>query len=108
MGRLGAGCRCTGGDRWKVIGAIVAEHGTSLGILSLGGFQVLVGDADLRFQSIELGVLKYFPPVTAEILVIRLGRFPIANLFIRWRNFRLRPLIVRSDRATTQLEHSYP
>jgi hypothetical protein len=60
----------------------------------------LVGDVDLRFEGIELRILKNFPPVAAQILVIWLGRFPIAYLFINWRNFCSRALIFRSDGTT--------
>src|ERR1700687_2999759 len=95
-------------DRGKVSGPLVADERASLSVLGLGCFQVLVRDADLGFQGIELGVLKKFPPVATEILVIRLGRFPIAHLFIGWRNFCLRPLIVGSNRATAKREYCYP
>src|SRR6266851_6359457 len=72
-----AGRLCAGGDGihsdgWKIIGPLIAEKCTSLGILSLGRLQVLVGDVDLSFEGIELKILKHFPPVTAEILIIRL------------------------------------
>ena len=73
--------------RWEIVSAIVAEHSASLSVLRLGRFQVLVGDIDLRFQRIKLGILKNCPPIATEILVIRLSRLPITDLFIGWRNF---------------------
>src|SRR6266481_1917 len=106
-GRLGAGGNGIRSDRWKVIGSVVAEHGASLGILGLGRLQVLVGDVDLRFEDIELRILKNFPPVTIEILVIRLGRFPIAHLFIGWRDLCCWAPIFRSNRASGHLERGY-
>src|SRR5467141_4945147 len=105
-GRLGAGGNGICSYSWKVIGSVVAEDGTSLGILGFSGLQVLVGDVDLSFEGIELRILKNFPPVAAEILVIRLGRFPIAHLFVDWRNLCGRALIFWSNRASGQLERS--
>src|SRR5260370_36856075 len=89
------------------MGAIVAERGVSLCIVGFGRFQVWVGDVELLFECIELRILKNFPPVTAEILIIRLGRFPIAHLFIGWWNFRCRAMIFRSNRTSGQLEYSH-
>src|SRR6266852_7446625 len=40
------------GDRWEVSRPVVADQRTSLSILSLGRLQVLVGDVDLRFESV--------------------------------------------------------
>src|SRR5260370_15439915 len=68
-GRLGAGGDGIRSDGWKVIGPLIAEKGTSLGILGFSRFQVLVEDVDLRFEGIELTILNNFPPVTAWILV---------------------------------------
>jgi len=42
----------------------------------------LVGDVDLGFEGVQLRVLKYLPPVAAEMLVAWLGRLPIADFFI--------------------------
>src|SRR5260221_1890376 len=101
-----AGYRRVDGQGWKVIGAGVAEHCTSLGICSLGGFQILVGDVDLCFESVQLRVLKYLPPVAAELLVAGLGRLPIADFFIGWRNFRRGALIGLSNGAKPQEEEA--
>src|SRR6266851_2807321 len=94
-------------DGWKIIGPLIAEKGTSLGILGFSRLQVLVGDVDLRFEGIELRILKNLPPVAAEILVIRLGRFPIALLFLVWRNLYCRAMIFRSNCASGHLDSRY-
>src|SRR6266853_41499 len=106
-GRSVAGCNRIRGQSWKVIGPVIAENCTSLGILGFRRLQVLVGDVDLSFESIELRILKNLPPVAAEILVIRLGRFPIANLLISWRNLCCGAPIFRSNCASGHVERSY-
>src|ERR1700688_2116590 len=61
----------------KIISPIVAKDGSCLLILRRGSFQVLVRNIDLKFQRIELRILKNSPPRTTKILVVRLGGFPI-------------------------------
>ncbi len=101
--------RCTRarGNRGKVTSPLIANKCTSLCVSSFSRLQVLVGDIDLSFEGIELRILKDFPPVGAEALIIRLGRFPNAHLLISWRDFRCRAPIFRSNRASGQLERSY-
>src|SRR5713101_3978793 len=70
-GRLCAGSDGIHSDGWKIIGPLIAEKCTSLGILGFSRLQVLVGDVDSTFESIELRILKNLPPVPTEILVIR-------------------------------------
>jgi hypothetical protein len=67
--------------------------------LGLSRLQVLVGDVDLSFEGIELRILKNFPPVAGEILIIRLGRFPISYLFKGGRNLRCGTFIIWSNSA---------
>src|SRR5260370_11719773 len=105
-GRFGADCGRGGGHSWKKIGPMVAEQRASLGVLGFGGFQVLVGDVDLSFEGIELRILKSLPPVAAEILVIWLGRFPVAHLFISWRDLCCRAVIFWTHCTTGNGEHA--
>src|ERR1700682_2800468 len=49
-------------------------------------------------------ILKQLPPLAAETLVVRLGRFPITNFFVgRW-NVNGRTLILRADSAPCEDE----
>src|SRR5260370_38202015 len=85
---------------------MVAEQRASLGVLGFSGFQVLVGGVDLSFQGIELRILKSLPPVAAEILVIWLGRFPVAHLFISWRDLCCRAVLFWPHGTTGNGEHA--
>src|SRR5258708_32435454 len=79
MVRYSVSCRArTTGDRRIVSGPVGAKHGTSLRVLGLGCLQVLVRDVDLRFETIQLRILKNLPPVAAQILAVRLTGFQIA------------------------------
>src|SRR5260370_17976549 len=93
------------GQGWKVIGAGVAKDCASLGILGLGGLQILVRDVDLLLEVVQLRVLKYLPPVGAEILVFGLGGLPIADFFIGRRNFGGRAFVIWSNGATGKQKH---
>src|SRR5258706_250004 len=99
---------CTGAriDRGEKIGSLIAELRASLRVLGRCRLQVLVRDVDLRLEGIQLGVLKHFPPIAAEGLVIRLGRFPIANLFIGGRNLRGWAAIFRTNGASGDQEQA--
>src|SRR6266478_1294730 len=105
-GRFAASCGRVGAHSWKEISPMVAEERASLGVLCFSGFQVLVGDIDLSFEGIELGILKNLPPVAAAILVIWLGRFPVAHLFISWRDLCCRAVIFWPHGTTRNGEHA--
>src|SRR5258708_38745762 len=62
-------------------------------------------DVDLVLGGVQLRVLKYLPPVGAEILVFGLGGFPIADFFIGWRNFGGRAFVIWSNGATGKQKH---
>src|SRR5258707_46751 len=62
------------GEGGKGSGPGVTDEGASLCVLGLIWLQVLVGDITLVFQGLQLGALKQFPPVSSEILVVRLSR----------------------------------
>src|SRR3984893_15509241 len=94
-------------ERWEISRPVVADQRTSLSILSLRRLQILVGDITLQFEGVQLRVLKHLPPVAAEILVVRLGLFPIAKLFVDRRNFRGGPLICWSHSASANLDYGH-
>ena len=48
----------------------------------LRGFQVLVGDINLRFQCIQLRVFVNFPPIALRDLIARLYGFPIPEFLV--------------------------
>src|SRR5260370_41419704 len=103
----------TDSHRREVIGAVIADHRSGLGILRLCCLQVLVGDIYLFFQSTQLRVVEYFPPVAPETYFVRLGSFPVAGLFIcLWRflvsrrNFDLRAVILGADGTAGKQEHA--
>src|SRR5882672_6132195 len=74
------------GDRGEKIGPLVTEKCTSLCVLSL--------------QGIELRILKDFPPVAVDALIIRLGGLPVSNLFVGCRNFSCGASIIGSHSAS--------
>ena len=53
------------------------ECGPRLQELRLGSFQILIRYVDLSLQSIQLRILKNLPPLTAKVLIIRVGRLPV-------------------------------
>src|ERR1700676_2312307 len=109
-GIIVAGYRRIDGQGWEVIGPLISEHCASLGICGLGGFHILVGDVYLLFEYVQLRVLKYLPPVAAGILIVRLGRFPIAHFLIGRRNFRRGAFIIWSNgaaRKQSRAQHAH-
>src|ERR1700752_1937224 len=80
-----------------VVGASITERGSRLLILRHCSLQVLVRDVDLLLQDIQLRILKDFPPVTAQVLVIRLRGFPIPHLLVGWGNRNCGCLVLWSD-----------
>src|SRR5260370_37193091 len=68
-----------------MIGAIKPSQRARLRILGLCGLQVLVRYSDLLFQSVQLRILEYFPPVAPETQLVGLSSLPIARLLISWR-----------------------
>ncbi len=95
----------TGGDRRVVIRPVVTEYSARLPILGLRSLQVLVGDLYLLFQCIKARVLKNLPPVSAEVLVVRLSCLPVALLFVRWGRWSCRDVVLRSDRASRKWQN---
>ena len=67
-----------------------------------GGFQILVGDVDLRFKFIQHRVFINRPPDAAIDRVVRLGRFPFAGFLIGSRRLDLRRRVIGSDFAAGQ------
>ncbi|PYV73705.1 MAG: hypothetical protein DMG96_22275, partial [Acidobacteria bacterium] len=65
-----------------------------------------VGNIDLLFQSVQLRILEYFPPIATEILLVRLGSFPIASLFVSGRHFDWRALVPGANGTTGKQEHT--
>jgi len=58
----------------------------------------------LPFQVIQLRILEYRPPRTAEILVIRLGGLPVPYFFIGRRSLYRRRVVLWANHASSQLE----
>src|SRR5580704_15416200 len=106
-GGLGAGCRWIHSNCGEQIGARVADQRAGLGILRLCSLKVLVRDIDLSFEGIQLSVLKQFPPVPAQILLVGLGGLPISHLLVGWRHFRSGAVIVWPHRAPCKEEHAH-
>jgi hypothetical protein len=63
-----------------------------LGLLKLRlcGFKILLRYVDLKFQRVQLWILKNRPPITAKILIIGLGGLPVPYHFIGRRSGRCR------------------
>src|SRR6201998_3399556 len=87
-----------------VIGALVAQGGPGLLILSSRRFQVLVGNVDLLLQRVELGILKQFPPISAQVVVIGLGSLPVSHLLVCGWGWGRRSFVFRSNGATGKLK----
>src|SRR5437870_2249631 len=82
-GRL---ARAVGADadrrRRKVTGTGLTHQRLSLAVLGLRRGQVLVRDADLSRQCVQLGITEDFPPSAADQVVLWLGDFPAIVLFV--------------------------
>src|SRR6202035_32802 len=76
MNGLNAGA---GGDGWKLGGAIEADGGAGFAEASFGDFEILVGNSELLFESVELRIAEDFPPLAAKGLIGGLRGFPLAS-----------------------------
>jgi hypothetical protein len=72
--------------------------------LRVGGLKVLVGNVDLLFQGIQLGVIEYFPPIATQTLFAGLSGFPVADFLIARWSFDWGPMIFRTDGTTSEQE----
>src|SRR5260370_27649452 len=89
-----------------MIGAIKPSQRARLRILGLCGLQVLVRYSDLLFQSVQLRILEYFPPVAPEPQLVGLSSLPIARLLISWRRCYGRAHVLGADRTTCKQQHT--
>ena len=80
----GFGCGDRRGERGgrKVLGAGLFDHRAGDHEILHRGHKVLVGEADLDFQRVELGIGEHLPPLALDDAVAGLGGFPIVGFLV--------------------------
>ena len=95
--RRGAGQGRVESERRKQLRAPLSDQRLSLAIIGFVRFQGLVGNRDLRLESVELGVAKQLPPRALGEFVTRGAELPSLDLLVLNRNDRRGPQIIRAD-----------
>src|SRR5581483_10099531 len=85
--------------RWEKCRARFLDQGARLAVARLRPGDVLVGDVDLLFERVQLGLVEHLPPRAAKPGVLRLGDSPAVDFLVSRRHFHFRPDVVRPDRA---------
>ena len=90
--------------------ARLPHHGTRRHEAGKGSNDVLVGNVDLFFEGIQLGIAKNFPPIAMESSVLGLCNFPAVHflkivrgdLFERRRHLGRGAIVFRADIAALE------
>ena len=91
-------------DGGKQTGLRFLDDGERLQIGRGGGGGRLVGDFDLRLETIELWILEHQPPGAAVAIIKRRRAFPAFELLVCSGYRRRRAQIIRSHRAAKELQ----
>ena len=70
---------CADGNRREILRAGFAHHRTRRHEAGKGSGDVLVGNIDLLFQRIQLGIAENLPPIAMKRGVLRLRDFPAVH-----------------------------
>ena len=95
-------------DSWVEGGTRHADSRAGAAQLRLGDRERLVGDIDLLFEGVQLGILEDLPPLPTRCLIVGLRRFPAVRglktrrwqLFIGGWHLYLWALILRANSAS--------
>ena len=98
------------GNGGEILRARLAHHRARRHEAGKGSRNVLVGNIDLLFERVQLGIAKNLPPVAMESAVLGLCHFPAvhfleivgSDLFERRRHLRRGAIVFRSDIAALQ------
>ena len=101
---------CADGDGRKILRAGFAHQGTRGHETGKGSGDVLVGNVDLLFERVQLGIAKNFPPLAMKSGVLGLRDLPAvhflevvgSDLFERCRHLRRGAIVFRADIAALE------
>ncbi len=94
----------------KILGAGFANEGAGGHEIVKSRGDVLIGDADLFFERVQLGIVEDFPPFAVQRRVLRLSDLPAVHVlrvgggdfFVGGRSCGGRPVVARADIAGLQ------
>ena len=100
------------GSRWEILRPSFPHQGTRRHEISEGSGDVLIGNVDLLFERVQLGIAENLPPLAMESAILRLRDFPAVHLleivrsdfFISPRRLHRGAIVFRTDNTALQEE----